>query len=212
MNIIAKSKGSTAMPTFSLMRSMVPALAAAVLLSGCASLLGGKPPEFLLNLEAENKVQAGTQRSGSAQDAIGVLVPAIPQKLATTRVPVLEDVNKVSYVVDAKWVENPARLFQQLLSETIAARTGKLVLSEAQFLTSPGTRLSGELIDFGVDARTTQAVVTYDAVQTSPTGEVIRKRRFSATEPLAAVHAATVGEALNRAANRVAVEVSGWVG
>ena len=201
------------MPYRSLTRSVLPVVAAALLLSGCASLLsGGKPPEFLLNLVPDNKVAAGTQHSGSPESAIGVLVPVIPQKLATTRVPVLEDANKISYVVDAKWVENPARLFQQLLSETIAAKSNRLVLSEAQFLTSPGTRLAGELVDFGMDARTSQAVVTYDAVQTSADGTVIRKRRFVATEPVSVIEAQYVGEALNRAANKVATDVAAWVG
>lgn len=196
-----------------LLRFTLPLIAATALLSGCASLLGGgKPPEFLLNLVPDNKVEAGTQQTGSPESAIGVLIPVIPQKLATTRVPVLEDVNKISYVVDAKWVENPARLFQQLLSETIAARSNRLVLSEAQFLTSPGTRLAGELVDFGIDARTNQAVVTYDAVITSPDGTAIRKRRFVATETVGVVEPQYVGEALNRAANKVAVDVAAWVG
>lgn len=195
-----------------LLRSLLPLVAGATLLSGCASLIGSsKPPEFLLNLVPDSKVAAGTQHSGSVDNAIGVLVPIIPQKLATTRVPVLEDVNQISYVVDAKWVENPARLFQQLLSETIAAKSNRLVLSEAQFLTSPGTRIAGELIDFGMDARTNQAVVTYDAVQTSADGAVIRKRRFAATEQVAVIEPQYVGEALNRAANKVAADVATWV-
>lgn len=205
-------EGNKLMSYRSLTRSVLPVVAAATLLSGCASLLGGKPPEFLLNLTPDSKVAAGTQHSGSPESAIGVLVPVIPQKLATTRVPVLEDANKISYVVDAKWVENPARLFQQLLSETIAAKSNRLVLSEAQFLTSPGTRLAGELVDFGMDAQTNQAVVTYDAVQTSTDGTVIRKRRFVATEPVAVIEAQYVGAALNRAANKVAADVAAWVG
>lgn len=201
------------MPNRTLLRPALAIMVAASLLSGCASPFGGaKPPEFLLNLVPDNKVEAGTQQTGSPESAIGVLIPAIPQKLATTRVPVLEDVNKISYVVDAKWVESPARLFQQLLSETIAARSNRLVLSEAQFLTSPGTRLAGELVDFGVDARTNQAVVTYDAVITSPDGTAIRKRRFVATETVGVVEPQYVGEALNRAANKVAVDVAAWVG
>ena len=196
-----------------LSRTALPLLAAATLLSGCASFIGGgKPPEFLLNLVPDSKVADGTQYNGSPATAIGILVPIIPQKLATTRVPVLEDANKISYVVDAKWVENPSRLFQQLLSETIAAKSNRLVLSEAQFLTSPGTRLAGELVDFGVDARTNQAVVTYDAVLTSPDGTAIRKRRFVATEPLDAIEPQTVGVALNRAATSVASDVAAWVG
>ena len=200
-------------PLSSVPRIALPAMAALFLLSGCAGLLGGaKPPKYLFNLTPASKVEAGAAQSGTAENALGVLTPSISQKLATTRIPVQSQPNTVAYLVDAKWVENPARLFQSLLAETITARTGRLVLDEAQYLTAPNNRLSGELVDFGMDEASRSAIVTYDAVLTNANGEVIRKRRFVASEPVVEITAPYAGDALNRAANKVATDVAAWVG
>ncbi len=201
------------MPSKSLFRIALPAAASLLLLSGCAGLLGGaKPPKYLFNLTPASKVEAGAAQSGTTENALGVLTPTISQKLATTRIPVQSQPNQVAYLVDAKWVENPARLFQSLLAETITARTGRLVLDEAQYLTAPNNRLSGELVDFGVDEASRSAIVTYDAVLTNANGEIIRKRRFVATEPMVEITAQYAGDAINRAANKVAADVAAWVG
>src|SRR3546814_5629496 len=74
------------------------------------------------------------------------------------------DETSIAYVADTQWVDRPGRLFQRLLSETIAAKTGRVVLNPDQFSGEPSTRLQGELIDFGIAARSSQAVVTYDAI------------------------------------------------
>src|SRR3546814_5391887 len=49
-----------------------------------------------------------------------------------------------SYVADTQWVDRPGRLFQRLLSETIAANTGRVVLNPDQFSGEPSTRRSEE--------------------------------------------------------------------
>ena len=41
-----------------------------------------------------------------------------------------QDDASVAYVKDAQWVEAPQRLFQRLLSETVAAKTPLVVLDE----------------------------------------------------------------------------------
>ena len=124
-----------------------------------------------------------------------------------------QDGSSVAYVKDAQWVEAPQRLFQRLISETVAARSGRVVLDEGQYLTAPGEQLAGQLMEFGVDARTGEAVVVYQAMLVAAGGKSVAQRRFEARENLGGVvEAKPVGEALTRAANKVAVEVAGWLG
>ncbi|MBN9788790.1 ABC transporter [Pseudonocardia sp. TMWB2A] len=193
-------------------RIALPATASLFLLSACGGLLSSKPPRYLFNLTPASKVAAGRVQTGSTDTAFIVSTPSISQKLATTRIPVQSTTNQVAYLVDAKWVESPANLFQVLLSETITARTGKLVLNEGETPARPGNRLMGDLVDFGIDEATSSAIVTYDAVMTNANGEVIRKQRFTASEPVSKITADYAGGALNRAANAVAVQVADWVG
>ncbi len=192
-------------------RLVFATLAAATLLSGCLSF-GPKTPDSLLSLRPDAAPAANATRSGSAGSALTVLVPTVPQKLRTARVPVQSGGTAIAYVKDAQWVEAPARLFQRLLSETIAARGTRLVLDESQYVAAPGELLSGELLDFGIDADRGEAVVTYQALRLRGNGASITQRRFEAREPVSPVDAATSGAALNRAANRVAADVALWVG
>ena len=184
----------------------------AVTLSGCFSL-GGKPPPFLLTLDADAAPTAGAARTAAEASTLTILIPTAPQKLRTQRIPVQQDGASVAYVKDAQWVEAPQRLFQRLISETVAARSGRVVLDEGQYLTAPGEQLAGQLMEFGVDARTGEAVVVYQAMLVAAGGKNVTQRRFEARESLGGVvEAKPVGEALTRAANRVAVDVAGWLG
>lgn len=185
---------------------------AAVSLSGCIGL-GGKTPPFLLTLDADAAPAAGAARTAAEASTLTILIPTAPQKLRTTRIPVQQDGSSVAYVKDAQWVEAPSRLFQRLVSETVSARTSRVVLDEGQYLTAPGEQLAGQLMEFGVDARTNEAVVVYQAMLVAAGGKSVTQRRFEAREAIGAeVEAKPVGEALTRAANKVAVEVTGWLG
>lgn len=194
------------------LRAPLIAAAAAATLSGCIGL-GGKTPPFLLTLDPEAAPQAGTARTAAEAATLTILIPTAPQKLRTTRIPVQQDGASVTYVKDAQWVEAPSRLFQRLVSETVAARTSRVVLDEGQYLTAPGEQLAGQLMEFGVDARTNEAVVAYRAMLVAAGGKTVTQRRFEVREPIGGkVEAKPVGEALTRAANRVAVDVAGWLG
>lgn len=195
-------------------RLRVPLLVAvaAVSLSGCIGL-GGKTPPFLLTLDAEAAPPAGGARTAAEAATLTILIPTAPQKLRTTRIPVQQDEASVAYVKDAQWVEAPSRLFQRLVSETVSARTSRVVLDEGQYLTAPGEQLAGQLMEFGVDARTNEAVVVYQAMLVAAGGKTVTQRRFEAREAIGGkVEAKPVGEALTRAANRVASDVTGWLG
>jgi len=199
----------------SMMRTTRTALLAsvvAVCLTGCIGL-GGKTPPFLLTLDADAAPTSGEARTAAEAATLTILIPTAPQKLRTTRIPVQQDDSSVTYVKDAQWVEAPQRLFQRLVSETVAARTARVVLDEGQYLTAPGEQLAGQLMEFGIDARSDEAVVVYQAMLVSAGGKTVTQRRFEVREPLAAkIEAKPAGEALARAANKVAVDVAAWLG
>lgn len=186
-------------------------LAIAFGLAACVNLGGGKGPPFLLSLSAEVAPKAGETRTNANSAALTVIQPSAPQKLRTPRIPVQQDDASVAYIVGAQWVEAPQRLFHRLLADTLAANTGRLVLDESQMLNAPGEQLAGQLLEFGVDARTNRAVVVFQAVMVSKDGKTIRQQRFEASEAVAAVEPRTVGAALNRAANKVTAAVAKWV-
>ncbi len=198
------------------MKKLAPLLLAAPLaamLSGCISF-GGKPPKVpFMTIRAAEQIKPGDVQTPASGATVTVLYPVVPHELATTRVPVHQGGNAVAYVKDGQWVEAPPRLFARLLGDTISARTGRPVLSYRQSQVDPGATLSGELRSFGVDADTNEAVVIYDALLVQGDDATkFQKRRFEARAPLVEVKPELVAEALNKAANQVAVEVSDWVG
>ena len=198
--------------TLRTVRTSLLVAAAAVTLSGCIGL-GGKTPPFLLTLDADAAPSAGSARTAAEAATLTILIPTAPQKLRTPRIPVQQDDASVSYVKDAQWVEAPNRLFQRLVSETVAARTARVVLDEGQYLTAPGEQLAGQLMEFGVDARANEAVIVYQAMLVSAGGKSVTQRRFEVREPIGGkVEAKPVGEALTRAANKVAADVASWLG
>ena len=182
---------------------------AVLLLGGCLSF-GAKVPATLFDLTPDTVAAPGSGTSGTLDSAILVLEPEAEQRLDVTRVPVQVDDANVAYVKDAMWIERPARLFQRLVAETLRAKGTRLVLDS-----DPGTgnalRLGGRLLDMGYDARTSEAVVRFDAVRTQPGGR-IDTRRFEARVPGITAKPAALGPALDRAANEVAAQVAEWVG
>jgi hypothetical protein len=90
-------------------------------------------------------------------------------------------------------------------------RDDPLVLDTNLTTLDPGLLLSGQLQKFGYDAATGQVVVEYDGALSTAGGSRVDTRRFVATAPADGT-AASVGPALNRAANQVAREVAGWIG
>ncbi|MEH3038334.1 MAG: ABC-type transport auxiliary lipoprotein family protein [Sphingomonas adhaesiva] len=195
------------------MTATLPALfatLAALPLAGCLSF-GGKPPKQLLTLAATAQPQPGVDQTSSAASAIVIQVPAVPQALANTRVPVQESDVAIAYVKDAQWAEPPARLFARVLADTVTARAKMVVLSPAQSFEAPSADLAGELRAFGVDAAQRQAVVIYDAALTRAGRTTVEKRRFEARTPVAVIEGPQVAAALGQSANQVAAQVSDWV-
>ena len=180
-------------------------------LAGCISF-GAKPPKSLLTLSSTAPLPVGQSQRANLKSTVTVSVPTVPQELSASRVPVHSGGTAIAYVKDAQWVERPSQLFQRLLVDNLTSRTGRLVLTTRQSLLDPGAYLTGDLRNFGVNAETNEAVVTYDATLIRGSETVVEKQRFEARVPLAAVEAEQVGVALNQAANQVADQVSAWIG
>ncbi|SFP68197.1 ABC-type transport auxiliary lipoprotein family protein [Sphingomonas rubra] len=186
-------------------------LAASLTLAGCISF-GAEPPDTLLTLTSTAQLPAGQQQDSSLAKSLVVTVPVTSAALAVPRVPVQTSPTGLAYVKDAQWSEPPARLFARLVSDTVAARTGRVVVSQVQAVGEANDQLDGELRNFGLDATTREAVVTFDAALTRSGQKDIEKRRFEARVPVAAIDAASTGPALNQAANQVAAQVADWIG
>jgi cholesterol transport system auxiliary component len=198
--------------------NLLPRLApllAAVALSGCSvsSLLGGgsKVPPTLQTLTSEAPDPGNVARSAAAGQAVTVLTPLISNELNTVRVPVHLSPTDVQYVTDLQWVDTPDRLFQHHVEETIRRATDRVVLDPNQSGLDPGVTLHGELDRFGYDAQTGQVVVAYNGSLASAGGAEVQTRRFVANAPSDGT-AASVGPALNHAANEVAQQIAQWIG
>lgn len=191
-----------------LTRPLIVAVAAVSL----ASCFGGKKvPPTLLTLNSSAPLPASIARTAAPGDALTIDVPIISKELNTTRVPALVGPTAVAYIPNLQWVESPDKLFQDLLQETVTRTTARVVLDPRQGALDPGVTLSGTLTRFGYDTASGSVVVRYDGTLSSAGGTRVATRRFEASA-LADGTAATVGPALNAAANQVAAQVAGWVG
>ena len=197
-----------------LSRVVAPALLA-LAVGGCSlgGMLGGggKAPATLLTLTPEAPPTGEFTRSASAGQAVTIGTPVISKELRTVRIPVRISPTDVQYVTDVQWVDTPDRLFGGLLAETIRRTTNRVVLDPALTGLDPGLIVSGELQSFGYDAAIGQAVVRFDGALSTAGGTRVETRRFEATVPSDG-SAASIGPALNRAANEVAAKVATWVG
>jgi cholesterol transport system auxiliary component len=204
------NEGADMMSKFQLLKAS-GLLAVTAMLAACVSFGGAEPPPSLLSLSPDQKLSAGALQSGPQTGSLVVALPAAPQKLNTIRVPVQTTTTGIAYLKDAVWVDKPARLFQDLLSETIAAKNNRLVLTATEAGGNAQTYITGELVNFGLDGPSLTVTVTYDAVKMTKDQPVVKKR-FEASGTVFAAEPGAVGEGLNKAANKVAAEVAEWVG
>ncbi len=184
-------------------------VAATFLLAGC---FGGKNiPPTLLTLTSSAPAPASISRIAAPGEAITIDVPVVPKELSSTRVPALAGPTAVAYIKDLLWVDAPDKLFQDLLQETTVRTTNRVVLDPRQASLDPGLKLTGTLTRFGYDTGEGVVIVRYDGALSTAGGTRVETRRFESRIPADGT-AATVGPALNQAANQVAVEVARWIG
>lgn len=191
----------------------VMTLAAAVAGCSLSGLLGGgaKPPPTLATLTSVASDPGPMSRSAAAGETVTIAVPVVPEELRTVRVPVQVSPTDIQYVTNLQWVDTPDRLFQDLVAETVRRTTSRVVLDPKQSALDPGLLVTGQLQKFGYDAASGQVVVEYDGALSTAGGTHVQSRRFVATAPADGT-AATVGPALNQAANQVALQVAQWIG
>ena len=194
---------------------LLVSLALGLAVGGCSlgGLLGGgaKAPPTLLTLTPSAADPGQIARSANAGQAVTVAVPVVAKELRTNRVPVQVSPTDVQYVTNLQWVDTPDHLFQELVAETIRRTTDRVVLDPHQSALDPGLLVNGTLQRFGYDAASGQVIVQYDAALSTAGGTRVDTRRFTATTP-ADGSAASVGPALNEAANQVAADVAKWIG
>jgi cholesterol transport system auxiliary component len=191
-----------------LARSLTAPLAALAL---AACFGGAKVPPVLLTLSPESAAPTQLARAASASEAVTIDVPVTAKELKSVRVPAQAGPTSIAYVKDLQWVDSPDRLFQQLLAETVTRTTGRVVIDPRQVSLDPGLHVSGILQRFGYDASEGNVVVIYDGALSTTGGTRVETRRFEARAPADGT-AGTVGPALNRAANQVAIEAAKWIG
>lgn len=183
---------------------------AALLIAGCGPLVqiggAGDPPESLLTVQAN----VGESAALTGKPLL-VTVPSAPGALRTLRIPVTTEATEIAYLPKANWVEQPVVLFQRLLGEVVQARTGRPVIDERNADIVGAHRLSGRLVEFGLDVRgAAQVRVRYNAILSAPGTGYVASRSFAATRPVGAETGPAVARALNEAANEVAANVGDW--
>lgn len=195
-----------------MMLRVTAAAAVALSLSACALLGGGpKPPPWLLTLTPSAPAPESVVRSANAGEAVTIDVPVIPKELRSVRVPAQVGDAAVAYIKDLQWVDTPDRLFQNLIQETVLRTTSRVVIDPKQSNLDPGLTVTGRLSSFGYEAGQGTVLVRYDAALSTAGGTRVETRRFEARAPADGT-AATVGPALNQAANQVALDVARWIG
>jgi cholesterol transport system auxiliary component len=172
---------------------------------------GAKAPPELLTLTADHSRAPGEVRAAREGHVITVITPATPQDVAVNRIPVYVSPTAVQYLTGGQWVGKPADLFRQLLSETLAARTGWTVVDPSVYSQVQGMTLGGQLLRFGYDPTRAEAVVVFEASLARP-DQSVTSNRFEAHVPVAAAEANAVAAGLNQASNQVATQVADWAG
>ena len=180
-------------------------------LAGCINVsVGGKAgPVQVITLNSLTPITPDAGHPVISAEALTVSTPLAPLAASVTRIPVYERTGNITYLKGALWADTPPTLFKALLAETIEMRAGRAVLDPRLSTARPGAALSGELIRFGIDEASGQAVVNYDAMLTHE-GTTIA-RRFEAQAPVGPINGPAAAQALNAAANDVADQVADWI-
>jgi cholesterol transport system auxiliary component len=191
-------------------RTTIWLAAAAPLLALAGCSLGGKAPPQLLTLSAATPPPIAQPRTGTQGHLITVTSPTLPHAISNNRVAVYVSPTTVEYLKDGVWADKPNELFRQLLSETMAARSGWVVVDPSVYTQVQGVVLGGQLLEFGYDPGRGEAVVLFEASLARPQ-QAVTTNRFEA-RVAAAPSGLAVAQALNQASNQVAAQVADWVG
>ena len=194
-----------------MMHRLAAAVAITLSLGGCALLGGGKAPKNLMTLNSTAPDPGPITRSANAGQSVTIEAPVVAKEIRTTRVAAMSGETTVAYIKDLTLVDTPDKLFKNLVAETVLRTTNRVVLDSKQSTLDPGLIVSGRLTNFGYEAGQGSVLVRYDSALSAAGGTRVETRRFEARVPADGT-AATVGPALNQAANQVALQVAQWIG
>src|SRR6478609_6929398 len=155
-------------------------------------------------LSATTPLAAGPAISTTDKKAVAIGNVSVIPALATQRVLVTDGPTAVAYLKDGLWAAQPNLLFRALLSETITAKTGRVIPDRRLLAVDPDTRLSGQISAFGLDGPGSAVVLTFDAALAHSGSDTLQARRFTARVPVLSQDPQNVAAALNQAANQVA--------
>ena len=128
----------------------IPLLLLPLLLAACSPIvqIGGNTPRpdavYTLSAAPPTAVPAGTAPIDMAR-AVTVDTPSMPGALQTLRMPVTVSDTAIQYVKGAQWSEQPNRLFQRLLADTLV-HSGIAVVDQRSSGQTGGRRLTGQLM------------------------------------------------------------------
>lgn len=190
--------------------AVLAACTLALPLAGCVSIGGGKAPDSYFALGPQVAVPPGRGAEATPAQALVVAEPEVDRSLAITGIAARDGKGAIAYFPKAVWVDRPARLFLDLLADTIRASDNRVVIAEDAETPAGAQRLSGRLTSFAYDETSRSAIVRYDALLRAPDGH-LSQRRFEAVEKVSSPKAEKVADALGRAAAKVAADVADWV-
>lgn len=189
---------------------VVAAMAAALLLGGCASLLGGGDkaiPTF--DLTAPTDFTA--PRAGSGQLVIST--PTALAVLDTEKIVVEPGPGQITYLDKAQWSDRLPALFQARLIE--AFENG----SRGRAVARPGDRIVADYLlltdirSFGIQTFQggPEAVVEVSAkIVRDNAGRIVSAKVFTARVPAAGTSGVDATAALDQASDQVFVEIVNW--
>lgn len=190
----------------------------AALLAGCGPLVKiGEPPATPARLYALRAAAPGdagpASVPGAALRTVVVEAPLPAAALRTLRIPVVTGDTSLAWLKDAQWLEPPARQFQGLLLDMLAAQPG-IAAIDARLHSGPAQlRLTGTLDSLGVDVRDASrpvARVRFTAVLSGARGALVATAPFEAARPVDPASPDSVVRGLSEAAQEAARAAALW--
>ncbi len=190
------------------LKSEVAAIAAAIMLGGCAFAGGSPPATFDLQAPPVEKVRGG----GAVQ--LTVYPPVAVKTIDTEEILVKSANGRVAYFSGAAWGDRLPRLFQARLVEALANSGAFRAILTNQDRVSGDLSLAIEIRDFQVQAAAggSEAVIdVYVKLVDEKNNSVVTTKRFHARVPAASDDAGAGIQALNVAFQQVTLAIVSWV-
>ena len=190
------------------LKGKIAAIAAAIVLGGCAGLAGSPPATYDLQAPPIERTRGG----GAVQLTV---YPPVAVKTIDTEEILVKGVNgRVAYYSGAAWGDRLPRLFQARLVEALANSGAFRAILTNQDRVSGDLSLAIEIRDFEVESSPggAEAVVdVYVKLVDEKNNSVVTTKRFHARVPTASDDPGAGIQALNGAFQQVTLAIVSWV-